>query len=300
MMNEASEHKSNLALIVALLAAGFFFLFGFLFVLLIAVVGVDSSMEAKGDVPIGIVEITGAIEDSTQVLKDIRAFRNDEDIKAIVIRVDSPGGAVGPSQEIYAEIQKTRQVKKVVSTMNSMGASGGYYIACAADKVFANAGTLTGSIGVILQNFYLRDALDALKLQPRTYKSGKHKDILSPFREMEESDDELINEVIADVYDQFLSDVATARKLDKEVIRPLADGRVMTGRQALEAKLVDQLGNFYDAVDEAVALAGEEGTAKLVYPEKDNITYFEELLKSSVQIVTKTVMESSQTKVEFR
>ncbi len=272
--------RQNLTLVVVLLGAGFLMMFGFIFLLLISFMGIEADL--SGGERIGVIEIIGPIEDSQQTLEALHTFATDDDIKAIVLRIDSPGGAVAPSQEIYSEVFKLRGVKPVVTSMGSLAASGGYYIGCAADYVFASPGTLTGSIGVILQTTYLEEMFKVLKIEFNTYKSGKHKDTLSPMRRMTEQDDQLIQSLLMDVYDQFLSAVATARGLDKDVVRPIADGRILSGRQAKEHQLVDEMGSFRDAVTYAAKQANMEKDPKLAYPKKETLGYIEKLFESAV------------------
>jgi protease-4 len=211
---------------------------------------------------IGVVDVSGVINASKETLSQLIRFRRDKDIKAIVVRVDSPGGQVGPSQEIYAAIQRARKDKKVVVSMGTLAASGGYYIASAADRVWANPGTITGSIGVISEFPEVEALLDLARVKVTTVKSGALKDVGSPLRPMTPEEHKYLQGFVDDVYEQFLSDVASARKLDKEELRKIADGRILTGVEAKKAHLVDELGNLEDAIEGACKLAGckpEEG-----------------------------------------
>ncbi len=218
---------------------------------------------------VGLVEITGPIGDSKRTLRDLRAFRDDDHIKAIVVRIDSPGGAVGPSQEIYDSIRRLREKKKVVVSMGSLAASGGFYIACAGDKVFANPGTLTGSIGVIMQMPNVSGLMKWAGVEMTTITAGKMKDSGSPFRPMTDDEHRYFESVLADVHQQFIAAVAEGRKLTPEQVRPFADGRVFSGRQALEWKLVDALGGIEDAVAEAGKLGGIHGEPEVEYPHRE-------------------------------
>jgi len=217
---------------------------------------------------IGVVEINGIIKSSDEVLKQLSEFDNDKKIKAIILRIDSPGGAVGPSQEIYSEVMKIRKKKPVVASIGTLGASGGYYIACGANKIVANPGTITGSIGVIIQFYNFQQLLNKFGIKGNTVKSGEFKDTGSPIREMTKEERAYIQSVIDDVHNQFVDAVSAGRNLKKENILPIADGRIITGRRAKELKLIDETGNFNDAVNLAKKLANLEGEPKLVYAKK--------------------------------
>lgn len=208
---------------------------------------------------VGVVEVSGAITSSRRVIEELIAFRRDPAIKAIVVRVDSPGGAVGPSQEIFRAVKRARQDKKVVVSMGTVAASGGFYIACAADQVWASPGTITGSIGVISEFPEIDGLLDLLHVKTTTIKSGALKDTGSPLRPMTDDERRYLQAFVSGIYEQFLDDVATSRKLDKAELRRIADGRILSGLEAKEAHLVDELGNLEDAVEAAARLAGEKG-----------------------------------------
>src|SRR4051812_35582295 len=214
---------------------------------------------------IGIVEAKGTIGDpqtgvdADRIVKLLRKYEKDDDIKAIVVRVDSPGGSVAPSQEIHDAIKRIKGKKKVVVSMGALAASGGYYISAPADRIFAEPGTLTGSIGVIFMHFNVRGLLEAVKIEETTLKSGKYKDTLSPFRPVQDTDREEIQGISDDVYGQFVQAVAEGRKLPEAKVREIAEGRIYTGRRAKELKLVDDLGGVDDALQAARALAGPAG-----------------------------------------
>ena len=222
---------------------------------------------------IGVVELKGAIMSPEETLKELAGFREDKGIKAVVVRIDSPGGAVGAAQEIYQDIQRTAKVKPVVASMSSVAASGGYYAALGANEIFANPGTLTGSIGVIIQFANLEKLLDKVGYQPEVVKSGKNKDLGSFARPMTPAEMALMQDMVDNVHEQFIKAVADNRHLALAAVRPLADGRVLTGSQAQEAGLIDHLGNFTSAVDEAMRLAGLKGKRPhLVYPQEKNFS----------------------------
>lgn len=239
----------------------------------------------KGDFSgeaVGVVEIEGVIADSREALEQIRRFREDEDIKAIVVRVDSPGGAVGPSQEIYREIRKTVKKKKVIASMGAVAASGGYYIACAADGIVANPGTITGSIGVIMGYTNFRQLLDKIGLVPVVIKSGPYKDTGSPTREMRDDERELLQNITSGIHEQFVAAIAEARSMDRSQVSEAADGRIFSGEDAKKIGLVDRLGNFEDALAWAGELGGIDGEIVPVYVQDEKLTLLRYLLTSSV------------------
>ncbi len=255
----------------------------------------------SADVQVGVVNLIGPIEDTTLVVEDLEEFRKDKTIDAVVLRIDSPGGSVGASQEVYREVERVKELKPVVVSMGSLAASGGYYSAASASMIVANPGTLTGSIGVIVTSTYMRDLIEYLKMDPVVYKSGKHKDILSPFRRATEDDEALIHALIQDIYTQFLDDIAKGRNVPVEDIRKIADGRIFTGKEALEYKLVDKTGNMMDAAREAGVLAGfaPEAKLELVYPEEDKFKTFEKLFEGAAKAVMRAASGSSA-KIETR
>ncbi|MFZ2447923.1 MAG: signal peptide peptidase SppA [Syntrophobacteraceae bacterium] len=231
---------------------------------------------------VGVVEVKGTITNSQETVKQLKEFRKDSSVKAIIVRIDSPGGAVGPSQEVYTEIRRTIQSKPVVASLGSVAASGGYYIASAANTIVANAGTITGSIGVIIYFPNLRELFEKIGYQMTTVKSGQFKDIGNPSREMTPEERELIQGTIDETYSQFVRDVARARNLPEEQVRKVADGRIILGEKARELKLVDQLGNFEDAVAKAAELGKIEGDPEITYAKKTKRSVMDLLLGSDV------------------
>ena len=219
---------------------------------------------------VAVIRIEGVIMDSRETIEELRRFRDNPSIKAVVLRIDSPGGGVVPSQEIHTEGLKARKDGrlKVVASMGNLAASGGYYIAAATDKIVANPGTLTGSIGVIMELANVQGLLEKVGVQSVVIKSGRYKDLASPFRAMSKEDRALLQSVLDDVHDQFIQAVAAGRALKVEEVRPLADGRIFTGRQARTAKLVDELGDLQDAIKLAARLVGIEGEPRVVEPRK--------------------------------
>lgn len=222
---------------------------------------------AFGD-KIGVVEIKGVITQSSEIIEEIHQYQEDEGVKAIILRIDSPGGGVGPAQEIYREVLKARSKKKVVTSMGSVAASGGYYIACASDLIIANPGTITGSIGVLMEFSNFEELLKKIGIKGVVLKSGEHKDIGSPFREMTPEEKRIIQEVIDNVHQQFIEAVAEGRRLDRTKVVQIADGRIITGEQAKKLGLVDQMGNLQDAIDTTAKMVGIEGKPNVLYPKK--------------------------------
>jgi protease-4 len=257
------------AWIIGLVFGGLFLcLFAFLALAWIAIHSGRAPGLARGD-RVGVVEVTGVIADSKTTLKELREFGESDSIRAIVVRVDSPGGSVGPSQEIYEAMKRLREKKHVLVSMGSIAASGGFYIACAGEKVYANPGTLTGSIGVISEFPNVSGLLKWAGVTMQTITAGKMKDSGSPFREMSAEERAYFQSMLEDVHDQFISAVASGRNVPEAEVRKVADGRVFTGRKAKELKLVDELGGLQDAVREAGKMAGIRGEPRVEYPRKD-------------------------------
>ncbi len=226
---------------------------------------------------IGIVEINGMILSSKKIIRNINAFKKNNDIKVIILRIDSPGGGIGPSQEIYREIMKIKAVKKIITSMGSVAASGGYYIASATDGIVANPGTLTGSIGVIMEYVNIMEIAKKIGISPIVIKSGEFKDMGSPLRKLKDSEKKIFQALVDELHLQFVTDAATARGIDIKTMATLADGRVYTGQKALKLKLIDRLGNLDDAVQWAGEMAGIKGELKPVYPKEDKMTLFKKL-----------------------
>jgi protease-4 len=224
--------------------------------------------EAADDGPrIGVVQVRGLITGSRRTIEELRRFRKDRSIKAIVLRVESPGGSVGPSQEIYREVERTRKTKPVVASLGAVAASGGYYVAAACDRIVAAPGTLTGSIGVITQTTQVSELLALARIKTYTFKTGPFKDTGSPLREMREDEKSYMQGLVGEIYRQFVRDVARGRKLAEAKVRPVADGRVLSGEQARALKLVDEIGNLSDALEAAARLAKVSGEPVGVFAE---------------------------------
>lgn len=227
-------------------------------------------VDVPGEDRIGLIRVEGVILDAKDTVAELERFGDSSSVKAIVLRIDSPGGGVVPSQEIHDAVQRVRSKHKktVVASMGTVAASGGYYIAAAADRIIANPGTLTGSIGVIMELVNLEGLLKKVGVEGIVVKSGHYKDIGSPFRKMGPDDRRILQAVMDDVHNQFIEAVAEGRSLDVAAVRKLADGRIFTGRQAMNAKLVDELGDLDDAVRIAADLVGIEGEPTVVEPKK--------------------------------
>lgn len=232
----------------------------------------------SGAPSVGVIEIDGAIADSRQTIDHIRRFREDDAIKAIVIRINSPGGAVGPAQEIYREIRKTVGTKTVVASMGAVAASGGYYVASAADGIVANPGTITGSIGVIMGYTNFGELLEKIGMVPVVIKSGPYKDTGSPTREMRDDEREILQAIIQTIHAQFVTAIAEGRKMARAEVERAADGRIITGEDAQARGLVDRLGNFQDALEWAAELAGIEGAVVPVYARDKKLTLLRYLI----------------------
>ena len=253
--------------------------------------GGKTSRFAFGD-KIAIVEVRGVITQSSGVIEELQQYLADDGVKAIILRVDSPGGGVGPSQEIYREIMriKSNSKRKVVTSMGSVAASGGYYIASASDLIVANPGTITGSIGVIMQFSNFEELLKKIGVRGVVLKSGEHKDIGSPFREMTPEEKRIMQEVLDNVHQQFIQAVADGRKLDRSKVAQIADGRILTGEQAKNLGLVDQLGNLQDTIDITAKLAGIVGKPNILYPKK-RISIWDLLIRDMASAVIDVLTE---------
>ena len=227
----------------------------------------DTKEQARGG-SVGVIEIKGIISRAEPVLRTLVQFRNDKNIKAIILRVDSGGGGVAPTQEIYREIMRTRSKKKVIASLGNLAASGGIYVASAANYILANPGTLTGSVSVIMHFTNYEGLFEKVGLRSISITSGEFKDIGSPTRKMTDKEKKILQRLVDQIHQQFVNDLAKARGLPLEKISALADGQIFSGEEALELGLVDQLGNFEDAVAYAQKVTGLSKRPRLVYPKK--------------------------------
>lgn len=244
---------------------------------------------------VGIVSIEGFIGDSNDVVEQLSQFGKDDTIKAVVVRINSPGGGVAPSQEVYEAVVQLKKKKKVVASMGSVAASGGYMIACATDKIVANPGTITGSISAIMTFANAEELLKKIGLKTSVVKSGKFKDIGSPAREMTAEERSLIQELVDDIYDQFLDTVSQNRRISKEDLKNIADGRVFSGRQAKKIGLIDDIGDMTYAVDLAGKLSGIEGKPDVVYSKKKGQKFWEFILGDMMNAFGWKISEKTQT-----
>ena len=245
----------------------------FFLIIFVIVAALGLLTKFKGKVRIGdkvaVVRVSGIILDSADVIEELKEYSNDRSVKAVVLRVDSPGGGVAPSQEIYEEVVKIKAKKKVVVSMGSVAASGGYYISAPADSIVANAGTLTGSIGVIMEIPNVSNLMSKIGVETQVVKSGRHKDMASLFKSLTPEEKAILQTVLDDVHDQFIEAVSESRGMKPEAVRKLADGRIFTGRMAKELGLVDELGNLEDAIMLAGKLAGIKGEPDVIYKEEE-------------------------------
>ncbi len=241
---------------------------------------------------IGVIPIEGVITSSKEINEELRRFGKNKRIKGVVLRINSPGGGVGPSQEIYEEVKKLKGKKAVIASIGAVGASGGYYIACGADRIIADPGSITGSIGVIIEFVNLKDLVEKLGVRGMVVKSGPMKDVGNPMREMTQEERTMVQELINNIYNQFVDAVADGRKIERTKVLKMADGRIFSGEQAKGKGLVDFLGNFYDAVDIVSQMVGIKGEPNIVYPPKKKISIIE-LIKGEVESIIGQVMSET-------
>ena len=247
---------------------------------------------------VAVLPISGLITDSEATIEQLKKFAKDDSVKAIVVRLNTPGGGVGPSQEIYEEVRKIRGKKVIVASMGALSASGGYYIACGADKIFANPGTITGSIGVLMQFVNVKDLIEKIGVKGFVIKSGSFKDTGSPVREMSPEERKLLQNVIDNVHSQFVNAVVEGRKLPREDVLAIADGRILSGEQAKGLGLVDVLGNQEDAVAEAGKMAKIEGEPRVVTPPKKKFSILD-LLREEAKSIIDEKLTQTRTRIDY-
>lgn len=243
---------------------------------------------------IGVVTVEGLISDSLEITKQLDDFAKDDSIVAVVLRIDSPGGGVAASQEIYDAVVELKKTKKVVASMGSIAASGGLLVACAADKIVANPGTITGSVSAIMQFANIEELLKKVGVKSSVVKSGKYKDIGSPFREMTSDEKLIVQDLVDDIYNQFIDVIVKDRKLPREKVVELADGRVFSGRKAKELGLVDDLGDMASAARLASKLSGRDGKYDLVYPQKKKNSVFDYLIEDAASKFSSALREKME------
>lgn len=255
---------------------------------------------------IAIIEIYGPVRMTTRtsfrapnpdrIVRKLRLLSERSNVKAVILRINSPGGTVAAVQEIYSEVLNLRNKGKiVVASFGDIAASGGYYIAAAADKIVANPGTLTGSVGVILELFQAPELLKKIGVRIETIKSGKHKDIGSFSREISPEEKQILLSLINNAYDQFVNAIVEGRKMPREKVLAIADGRIFTGEQAKNLGMVDELGTRDDAINLAVKLAGIKGTPRIIH-DSDPIEEFLSLFGASESVFFENAIEQ---KVRF-
>ncbi len=285
--------KSRLWLWV-LIGGGAFFLFvAALFTLVFLSIKHGSRTEIAGGSPfgdkIGVIELEGVILDSENFMKQLKKFDEDDSIKAIILKINSPGGGAAASQEMYQAVRRVRErhKKPIVASISTVGASGAYYVAAGTDKIFANSATIVGSIGVIAEWVNYGDLLRWAKLKDVTMKAGELKDAGSPTREMTDKERAYLQSLIDDMHAQFIHDVASGRKVKDEELKPIATGQVWTGQQSLKlpVKLIDQIGSFQDAVDATAKQVGIKGEPTLVRPEKDRRSLYDILFNDASDLI---------------
>lgn len=291
-----AKRKHSILTVFAVLAGIGLFL-GTIMILILKVFSPVSNLSFSEK--IGVIPIEGAILDSRNIMTQLVEFKKDKGIKVVILRINSPGGAVGPTQEIYREVLRTTETKGVIASLGGVAASGGYYIAAAAEKIVANPGTITGSIGVLMEFVRFEELLNKIGVRLEVLKSGEFKDIGSPHRELTVRDKELINALIGDIQEQFVEAVANGRNLPLEKAYEIADGRIFSGARAKELGLVDVLGNFQDAVEIAKKMAGIEGDVTLVYPKRSRLELWDLFLERTAGFLVKC-LKGMRTRLEYR
>ncbi len=278
----------------ASLTVGGIFIFFVLVVFAAGLVKSGKVVVSVGD-KIGVLEVEGTIVDARLLVEQVIDFKKSNNIKAVVLRIDSPGGGVGPSQEMYEELKLLAKTKPLIVSMGSVAASGGYYIAVAGEHLFANPGTITGSIGVIMSFPNYQELMGKIGVRAEVVKSGRFKDIGSPTRTFLDADRELLQEMIDDVHLQFVEAISVEREMSLEVLEPLVDGRIFTGRQALKVGLIDELGTFNDAVAYAIKVAGIDADSDLVFPKPEKIDLIDRYLQNAASRYLGVRLDTSRT-----
>jgi protease-4 len=277
----------NRLLIWLLLGGGAFVLLAIALAAIVLTFSGDEGGEFAFSDRIQVVDIDGELVQSKPILEQLKRYEDSNSVKAILLDIDSPGGGVAVSQEIYTEIKRLREKKDkiIVAYLSSTGASGAFYISCAANKIVANPGTIVGSIGVIAEWTNYADLLQWAKLKDIVFKTGEFKDTGSPSRPITENERKYFQGLIDDMYVQFVEAVSSGRKLDLQEVRSIADGRVFTGRNAKERKLIDETGNFQDAVDLTAKLAGISGKPRLIRQTRQRVTLLDVLTTDLSRLV---------------
>ncbi len=249
---------------------------------------------------IAVIRIRGAIDNVEEILKAMREYREDDNVQAIILRIESPGGGIGASQELYLEVKRTLAVKPVVASLGGIAASGGYYIASATDHIVANPGTITGSIGVVISFPNLRELFDRLGYQTIIIKSGEFKDTGNPGREMTDEERDLLEDAIQQAHQQFIRHVALGRDMPESDVMEIADGRILLGEKALELGLIDELGNFHDAVAVAARLGEIEVKPKIIFFEKRKWSLLDFLLGTNMSEKVVEALDGSHSFIRYQ
>ena len=272
----ADEKRSRTWLWI-LIGGGAFFLFVlavFTLVYLTLHNGEETSLSSSFGAKIGVVDLEGVIIDPTTIVPQLKKFGDDDSIKAIIIKVNSPGGGAAASEEIYREVKRIRDEKKkrIVAAISTVGASGAYYVSSGTNKIYADNGSIVGSIGVIMEWVNYGDLLRWAKLKEETIAAGEFKDTGDPTRELTPAERAYLQSLADDMHGQFIQAVAEGRHAKVEDIKAIANGKVWTGQQALSMHLIDQIGDFQAAVDDTAKTVGIKGEPVLVHPQKDRKT----------------------------
>ncbi len=259
------------------------FLLGGIFLELLVLIGVlVGEANPRGDV--AVVEVRGVMDEARPTVASLKKFSENETVKAIVLRIDSPGGPAGAAQEIHEAVLEAKKAKKVVVSMGDVAASGGYYASAGADRIVALPGTVTGSIGVIAHYFVVGDLLKKLSLQWETVHAGEMKDMGSPLRPLKPAEKKILQETMDDVHDQFIEAIVSGRALPEEKVRKIADGRIFSGRQALKLGLVDELGGLEKAIKVAAKLAQVEGKPEVIYPKREAFEWLRKAAEAKLSL----------------
>ena len=273
------KSRAGVFFLGALSGCAVLFVLGFFLMAAIVSSRTQSGEFSLSSQKVAIIPIEGEILDARDTVDLLRKYNDNSSVKAIVVRINSPGGAIAPSQEIYSEIRKMRAQsgKPVVASVDSVGASGGYYIAAACDEIVANPGSITGSIGVILDWMNVEDLIHWAHMKRETITSGAMKAAGSPYRELSDAERQYLQRIVLQLHQQFVKAVAAGRigKISEQQIAGLADGRVFTGEEALQLHLIDRLGNLGDAVSLAARKAGVRGEPATIYPRHRARSLFE-------------------------
>lgn len=278
------------------------FLF-FSLIMLFAFMGISGEGElslAGMGKKVAIIDLHGTITNSADIIRQLKKYSKDSSVPAIVLDINSPGGGVAPSQEIYEEMKKAKENgKRIVASMGSVGASGGYYVACAADTIIANPGTLTGSIGALLEFPVAEELFKKIGLRFEVVKSGEFKDVGTYNRRMTDAERKLLQSVIDDTYDQFVEVLVENRNLSEEEALKIADGSIFTGRQAKKLGLVDELGDLEDAIKIAGKMAGIEGPPKIIKERVRKVTFFDLLTQQMEELFKLNESEKLMPKLQY-